>query len=180
MGSSNTDQLINRQVENHLAGVGIAKSSGRIMPTKLIISSCAKEAVVRRHCPDQASYPLVIADHPDVFSKQQVAAVHDQVCSKSSSFKMTHYYLQTGQPHPDKLNRDVYASDCNGRAFPVFDKLYRWEGTLLSMSQLLDQAGDTAAQELVNLAYKHDPAYVVYRISSHYLKGLRYVGSEAA
>ena len=174
MGSNNTNKLISRQCDKHL-GSPWAQSSGRVMPTKLVISSCAREAVVRRYCPDQAWYPLVVPDHPDVFSKQQVASVHDKVCSKSSSFKMTHYYLQTGHPHPDKLNKDVYASDCNGRAFPVFDKLYRWNGMLLSMSELLTQAGEKAAQELVNMAYKHDPAYVVYRISSHYLDALRYV-----
>jgi hypothetical protein len=176
MSSSNADELINRQIQNHLAGV-VARSSGRFMPTKMVISWCAKEAVVRRCCPDRAWYPLVVPDHPDVFSKQQVASVHDRVCPKSSQFKMTHYYLQTGHPHPDKLNRDIYASDCNGRAFPVFDKLYRWNNMLLSMSELLVQAGEVAAQELVNLAYKHDPAFVVYRISSHYLEALRYVGS---
>ena len=163
-----------RQVTNHLTRTR-GRSSGRHITTCTIIKQVAKEAVVRQAFPDGAMIPEVMSGQPDVFSKGQVEGVHRGICGCDRKFKMTHYYLQTGHPHPDKLNRDIYASDCNGRAFPVFDKLYRWNNMLLSMSELLVQAGEVAAQELVNLAYKHDPDFVVYRISSHYLEALRYV-----
>ena len=116
--------------------------------------------------------PEAVVGQPDVFSKQQVESVHRRVCGPRSTkkFKMTHYYLQSGRPHPDRLNREVYTSDCNGRAFPVFEKLFRWGPDLLDMSELLSVAGEAAARTAV--AHRHDPQHVAYRISPHYLEAL--------
>ena len=60
--------------------------------------------------------------------------------------------------------------DCNGRAFAVFEKLFRWGPDLLSMNELLLTVGESSAAAMV--ARRHDPRYVVYRISPNYLEAL--------
>ena len=171
VGLLGAERTRTKQVHNHLTRT-VAASSDRTITTCLIIRWCAKDAWVRREWPERGSMPEVVPGRPDVFSKQQVESVHRMVCGPRSSkkFKMTHYYLQSGQPHPDHLNREVYTSDCNGRAFPVFEKLFRWGPDLLSMDELLLTVGERSAAAMV--ARRHDPRYVVYRISPNYLEAL--------
>jgi hypothetical protein len=110
-----------------------------------------------------------MSGQPDVFSKGQV--VHRGICGCNRKFKMTHYYLQSGKPHPDKMNREHYTSDCNGRAFPVFHKLFRWNGTLLTMAELLLNAGDGGASGK-SFWRTSTIRCTVYRIHPNYLRAL--------